>query len=759
MAAGRIVLPPYFPARDRNARLVPGALLAVYDDNTTTKAPIYSDQALTTPLTNPVAANSSGQFPAIWCEAGTTEAPVLYSLAISDAAGRSIGNPAYFTGWQPSVDAGTAQVALAEAAAEEAGIARDETEAFLAEALAIQASGDDAAAIAARVLKSANGADFADPDEVRANIGADLAANVYAAQSGTGAITRTVLDYVRDSLTDAGFTTLQQAVTAASGKTLLITGDRVITSTITVPDGTTLVGWGGSISTATVEINAFNLGHDCTLQGLTITGPGTLTPDATFQTGNGVYASSKRNIIIDGCRITNWQTNGVLFSNCANVRISGNTFHGNTYTVGSGSDITFYSSGGNRHIITNNFCLSNNSQGIFYNALGGDADCTISGNVIVTLGADWTEHAYPSGSSSARRHSIVMSYAGGANAGRTVVCNNICRNTAWTGIYIQNATSGSGVTLIGNYCSNNGYDLTSSLSGGIFVNSLGDELIEGNYIDSFRNTNSGTGALTLYRASAGDTGLAVRNNTIINAAGYGMFINGFLRDTDITGNKIIAPASIGAVISLSATAGDHGGINFIGNTIIRRSGNASGVDYNPGGGTTRSRIIDNKIIGYDNTTVATWNTGLSLRNTSVEVRGNLFRGWYWGIGGAAYLTASTRYFDTIVIDDNTFETCNTGIGMGAVNTTSTVPVCGNVFRSVTNKVTSGALAGGATLYIAQRNGDKIRVFDRTAAPTTGTWAVGDSWENATPTAGGVPGGRCTTAGNPGTWKAEAMLAA
>lgn len=47
----------------------------------------------------------------------------------------------------------------------------------------------------------------------------------------------------------------------------------------------------------------------------------------------------------------------------------------------------------------------------------------------------------------------------------------------------------------------------------------------------------------------------------------------------------------------------------------------------------------------------------------------------------------------------------------------------------------------------------------TAAPATGTWAVGDTVWNSTPAAGGTTGWVCTTAGSPGTWKAMPNLAA
>lgn len=41
---------------------------------------------------------------------------------------------------------------------------------------------------------------------------------------------------------------------------------------------------------------------------------------------------------------------------------------------------------------------------------------------------------------------------------------------------------------------------------------------------------------------------------------------------------------------------------------------------------------------------------------------------------------------------------------------------------------------------------------RTAAPTTGTWLLGDIVYNSSPSAGGYVGWVCTTAGSPGTWK-------
>jgi hypothetical protein len=54
------------------------------------------------------------------------------------------------------------------------------------------------------------------------------------------------------------------------------------------------------------------------------------------------------------------------------------------------------------------------------------------------------------------------------------------------------------------------------------------------------------------------------------------------------------------------------------------------------------------------------------------------------------------------------------------------------------------------------NTSKVRMLD-SAAPTTGTWVVGDIVYNDTPTSGGYIGWVCTVAGTPGTWKTFGLI--
>jgi len=105
MAAGRIVISEYAPARDRDDTLVAGAKLYVYENETTTLATIYTSAALTTPLANPVVANSSGQFAQIWADNTLT-----YSVSITGPDGQSIGNPSVFDDYSPSTNFAVSEV-------------------------------------------------------------------------------------------------------------------------------------------------------------------------------------------------------------------------------------------------------------------------------------------------------------------------------------------------------------------------------------------------------------------------------------------------------------------------------------------------------------------------------------------------------------------------------------------------------------------------------------------------------------------------
>lgn len=108
MAAGRIVIPSWMPALDSNGFPIPNAQMYFYLNETTTLATIYADMDLSVPLPNPVVANSSGQFPAIWADDAN-----LFSVSV-DAPYGPPGIPFTFDGIWPSTTATASAVNKAD---------------------------------------------------------------------------------------------------------------------------------------------------------------------------------------------------------------------------------------------------------------------------------------------------------------------------------------------------------------------------------------------------------------------------------------------------------------------------------------------------------------------------------------------------------------------------------------------------------------------------------------------------------------------
>lgn len=141
MAAGRLVLPQWMPAVDSDGIPLPNAEAFFYQNKTTTLTTIYADEDLTTPLPNPVAANSSGRFPAIWADDGS-----LYSATVT-ADYIPAGTPFTFDNLMPSQAADAVLIEQAEAAVAQAALDAAAAAAALAEIEDIAANAPDAPSV------------------------------------------------------------------------------------------------------------------------------------------------------------------------------------------------------------------------------------------------------------------------------------------------------------------------------------------------------------------------------------------------------------------------------------------------------------------------------------------------------------------------------------------------------------------------------------------------------------------------------------
>ncbi|RWK53497.1 right-handed parallel beta-helix repeat-containing protein [Mesorhizobium sp.] len=534
-------------------------------------------------------------------------------------------------------------------------------------------------------------------------------------------------------------------------------------------------GWHSRIRQTVREKNIFIAGDHSSFEGLHLIGDNLLT-GADFTKNNGIYASGKKGVVVQNCFGEKFEGCGVQLRGCLDYKILNNVFFANPWgNIASSGDIVVYSTtAAGRGLISGNSCFSNNSQGMFLDSLGYEADLIVSNNHCITLdpatcieGGTWAEAAgdYTGTTNTIRRrHGIVIGYNSSSVGGpRSIVSNNICRNTRWTGIYKQGISEG-GVIIFGNTCQNNGVQQAQSISGGIFVNASGNDFVSGNLIIDFANTTTGTGGITI---NAGGVPFAtkptrVSNNTIINSLGIGIAGTAQVAYADIDGNTIIG--SVATDIYIVNTSGTEiGGHTIRRNRIVRKSGNdVYGIRVSTPGTALITTIEDNDIEGFDKTNAVVSNCGISTNSPLItRIHGNKVKNFNVGIQSSAYFTTATRHFD-LIWQDNLLEDCTTGFGISSTNNTAVVPLVNNRFVGVTNKMGHGAtvtVAGVKAGYICRKDDDRLVVLELAAAPTVGTWAAGDRAAFPAPAAAAAPGAICTTAGNPGTWKAEAAIAA
>jgi putative cofactor-binding repeat protein len=572
---------------------------------------------------------------------------------------------------------------------------------------------------------------------------------------------------------------IQAALTYAgtSGGSVYVPGAAAayrVTDELTIPNGVTIFGDGyrSLIQMMTAGKNLLVAGHDTGVYLLRLKMVAGNNLD--LQKQNAVYIADKTNVIVQDNWIELVDINcGVQIYTGRNITVRGNIIYGATWGEGAGpaasaSDILAYSAAsGGRYIIEGNYCLSNNSQGIAVDLLGYDQDAVINANVCVTLdpatctqGGAWSEIA----TGGVRRHAIMVGYNNSSvNGPRTIVSNNVCRNTRWTGIYQQGEPSGP-VLITGNMCSRNGYDTANTISGGIYIAaSTADAVVNGNVIDEFQNTQTATGGITYNPTSIPTAGATISNNTIKDSAGIGILLATRAARASVVGNTIVGSTNIDILLS-NGSALATGGMVISRNTIRRTSGNSvTAIVADQQDGTLITVIEGNYIRGFDASNAVSTNAGIRTRvsNSYTRIIRNTVENFNVGVTSDAYWASATRHFSAD-ISDNTLRDCTYGIGAAATADTSTVPLCNNVFDNVTTPVSAAAAASpsGFTVgYIARKDQLRIVALSLNAAPSVGTWAIGDRVEYTTPTAGGFIGAVCVTAGNPGTWKTFGAVSA
>lgn len=560
-----------------------------------------------------------------------------------------------------------------------------------------------------------------------------------------------------------------------------------ITDEISIPNNVSVfgTGYGSYVKQVTLKKNLFKCGNNTSVRNLRLEMPANVSVGEDLANQNAVYANGKTNVEVSGNVIKLSQTEcGVQMNACRNVKISDNIIYGALWdenpVSSSYCDILVLGSdagnslGLNRTIVSRNFCLSNNSLGIWVDAYGGNADIVIDSNVSVALdpatcttGGTWSEAS----NGGVRRHAISVGYQNQTVDGpRALVTNNVCRNTRLTGIYMQagNSESAGPILCANNIVSKVGQNTAASsgLAGGIWTNNCSpNTLVTGNLV--YKQMHPGEGGITFIATlTSGGEGPTFSNNTIIESAGYGFLLSSRASRCTIRGNIVSKSAKEDIRYEASSSLPELGGIVIESNSFKRNNFNSPSIFIDPQNGVRMNYIRNNYFRGYDkdsgnseNSAVKELNTAIRLLNPIVScVSENSIENFHVGVAFASYFTDNTRFF-SVDYSRNYIKDCNVGFGISQLssNKNSTVPICDNTFNAVTSS-TSFALGDGSPGgykcgYISRKDGNRIVVLELNAAPTTdGNWQIGDRVEYTTPTAGGHIGAVCTAAGTPGTWK-------
>lgn len=183
-----------------------------------------------------------------------------------------------------------------------------------------------------------------------------------------------------------------------------------------------------------------------------------------------------------------------------------------------------------------------------------------------------------------------------------------------------------------------------------------------------------------------------------------------------------------------------------------------------------STISNNVFIRPASAAIYTGDFGGSLivrANKIVDVIDTSATGNSFAIQNACVSTVSSvPVANCMIVANNTLGTIGTtgytgnmnnyGLYISNGSTTQKTLTNGNDFSIA---ATSSYYDVNLSIFTESVTGDRIVRSTGSAAPTTGTWKVGDQVVLDSPTAGGYIGYVCTTAGTPGTWKGYGAIQA
>lgn len=750
---------------DNNGVILSGGKIYTYAAGTTTPQATYTSAAGVTPHTNPIVLDSAGRVPGgeIWLTDG-----LIYKFVIETSTAILIGTYDNITGVNSNFVNYTVQEEVITATAGQT-VFNLSTINYTpgTNSLSVYIDGVNQYVGDSYLETDSNtvtftaglhvGAEVKFTTAVQITTGAMDASAVGYTANFTGASGQTVqtkleqyvsvkdFGAVGDGVTDD--TVAIQAAATNSGAIYFPEGSYLINAAISVPSNTYLYAENATVTQSTAAgTHAFTIaGDNVTIDGLTIVGPNS-------GGGSAVFALNRNNPVVKNCKVQNWLY-GIQLRGCKNWVVQDNRIWGGTYDSVAASDIFIYGASGttsNRGIVTGNFCLSNTDVGISVDTNSGDKETVISNNVVYPLQSDGVTPL--ADANNRRRYGIAVGY-NGTVASRAVISGNVVRDVPYSGIYMNAAAIPAGdVSITGNNVSRCGfgtlYPADSSLRAGIWCNG-GADTITGNVVTDCSFAGIKVAPDYVY-SSTNQPRAVISSNNVSRTAGPGIWLTNRPHGYLVTGNRIVN--STGAGIQYESTTADGGNCHFVGNHIDTNTTNQGGIIAANSLGGYDCSVTGNKINGIDNTTNAAFNAGIWFDGV-VHCSNNTITKYYTGINCGTAINARTV---NLKCSGNTISDCAFGIGAPG---TGPWLITDNTFKNITTLECSGSAWQGAFYRasgVAGFGGGAIYVAD-TAAPTAGTWAVGDHCAKTNPAIGQPKGWFCTVAGTPGTWTSEGNL--
>jgi hypothetical protein len=589
------------------------------------------------------------------------------------------------------------------------------------------------------------------------------------------------------------------AALAACGLALTVTpataAVEIAAPALVVPDDVTIRGFGRAshlkwvlvtgtgAPAANAQSTGFVLGARSMAQGLRVELPGLKDSPANNNAGHGFLADGKPDVTVESCIISGHHGSGVLLRNCPRKRVQNNTCYAGYYAGGvvsppignSMGDIVCYSfndqiAGNWDHggIITGNYCLSNNSHGIWIDMGGWDRTTTVIGNICITLSDDLA--AEVTVGNLRRRHGISTGYGGPHfMESQLIVQGNICANTLVSGIYHAASSDNAidapnrAVIIIGNVCARNGYAAAgapdATLSGAISVlgGGAGDVVLGNTIIDYKGAVASDVGAITINHsivATGVRKSITVANNSINRSTSHGIVMKGeAIGEIDLSSNRIEGCVGSDIYLVPGGTPGaNNGPIRIINPRHKRINMDAPSIYItnwadpaapcieivNPsieGAGMTASAM--NAAIRFDNLSKVRVTGGGTIRNIGLGYFSPLpFSGRSLinhGVSGVTFKDVTAAFFcygldpdraGLVIADDCRYE-------------------------NVINRHTGGS---GWDISMDGRvlSNDRVEVYRNGSPPDRGTFALGDQVVNISGVVGQPRKWTCSTAGNAGS---------